>query len=108
MRDVAPPREMACHLFARDLRKRVAVSHQVSADAFLSIHYDAIEDNSVHGFTTYYTNSYQKELAETIHAGIAKKVSLKDRGARYGDYLVLRENRQPSVLLELGYLSNPT
>lgn len=91
-----------------DLRKRVAVSHQVSADAFLSIHYDAIEDNSVHGFTTYYTNRYQKELAETINAGIAKKVSLKDRGARYGDYLVLRENRQPSVLLELGYLSNPT
>ena len=91
-----------------DLRKRVAVSHQANADAFISIHYDALEDSSVHGFTTYYTNSYQKELAEAIHAGIAKKVSLKDRGARFGDYLVLRENRQPSVLLELGYLSNPT
>ena len=91
-----------------DLRKRVAISHQSNADAFISIHYDALEDSSVHGFTTYYTNSYQQELAESIHAGIAEKVSLKDRGARYGDYLVLRENRQPSVLLELGYLSNPT
>ncbi|MCH7321705.1 SH3 domain-containing protein [Solibacillus sp. MA9] len=91
-----------------DLRKRVAVSHQSNADAFISIHYDALEDSSVHGFTTYYTNSYQQELAEYINAGIAEKISLKDRGARFGNYLVLRENRQPSVLLELGYLSNPT
>lgn len=91
-----------------DLRKRVSVSHQLSADAFISIHYDAIEDSSVHGFTTYYTNSYQKELAQFVHAGLAKKVDLKDRGARFGDYLVLRENRQPSILLELGYLSNPS
>lgn len=91
-----------------DLRKRVAVSHQVAADAFVSIHYDALDDSSVHGFTSYYTNSYQKELAQYIHDGLAKKVDLKDRGARFGDYLVLRENRQPAVLLELGYLSNPT
>ena len=91
-----------------DLRKRVAISHQSSADAFISIHYDALEDSSVHGFTTYYTNSYQQELAEYVHAGIASKVSLKDRGSRFGDYLVLRENRQNAILLELGYLSNPT
>ncbi|MER2037322.1 MAG: N-acetylmuramoyl-L-alanine amidase [Solibacillus sp.] len=89
-----------------DLRKRVAISHQHGADAFISIHYDAIEDSSVNGFTTYFTNSYQQELAEYVHAGIASKVNLKDRGARFGDYLVLRENRQNAVLLELGYLSN--
>ncbi|MGN7479276.1 SH3 domain-containing protein [Solibacillus silvestris] len=90
-----------------DLRKRVAISHQANADAFISIHYDALEDSSVHGFTTYYTNGYQQELAEYVHAGLAAKISLKDRGARFGDYLVLRENRQNAILLELGYLSNP-
>jgi N-acetylmuramoyl-L-alanine amidase len=91
-----------------DLRKRVAISHQYAADAFVSIHYDALDDSSVHGFTTYYTNSYQKELAEYVHDGLAKKINLKDRGSRYGNYLVLRENRQNAVLLELGYLSNPS
>ena len=91
-----------------DLRKRVAISHQYAADAFVSIHYDALEDSSVHGFTTYYTNGYQKELAEYVHDGLAKKINLKDRGSRYGNYLVLRENRQNAVLLELGYLSNPS
>lgn len=89
-----------------DLRKRVAISHQYAADAFISIHYDAIEDSSVSGFTTYYTNAYQQELAEYVHDGLADKVTIKDRGARAGDYLVLRENRQPAILLEFGYLSN--
>lgn len=91
-----------------DLRKRVSISHQYAADAFISIHYDALEDSSVNGFTSYYTNSYQKELAEYVHDGLEKKISLKDRGTRYGNYLVLRENRQNAVLLELGYLSNPS
>lgn len=91
-----------------DLRKRVAVSHQASADAFISIHYDANEDSSVSGFTTYYTNGYQQKLAEYVHEGLASKVNLKDRGPRFGNYLVLRENRQNAILLELGYLSNPS
>lgn len=89
-----------------DLRKRVAISHQSSANAFISIHYDAVENSSVTGFTTYYTNSYQQELAEYVHDGLAEKVTIRDRGARAGNYLVLRENRQPAILLELGYLSN--
>ncbi|MEK5080964.1 N-acetylmuramoyl-L-alanine amidase [Solibacillus sp. FSL W7-1436] len=91
-----------------DLRKRVAVSHQAGADAFISIHYDANEDSSVSGFTTYYTNGYQQKLAEYVHEGLASKVNLKDRGPRFGNYLVLRENRQNAILLELGYLSNPS
>ena len=89
-----------------DLRKRVAVAHQANADAFISIHYDATTDSSVSGITTYYTNSYQKSLAEYVHAGLAKKVDIRNRGVQPGNYLVLRENRQPAVLLELGFLSN--
>ena len=91
-----------------DLRKRVSVAHQVEADAFISLHYDATENSSVSGITTYYTNSYQKELAEYVHAGLAEKVSLRDRGVQPGNYLVLRENRQKAILIELGFLSNPS
>lgn len=35
-------------------------------------------------------------------------ISLKDRGTQPGDYLVLRENKQKAILIELGYLSNPS
>lgn len=88
------------------LRKRVAVSHQANADAFISVHYDANPDTSVTGFTTYYTHSQQRKLAEAVNDGLASSVSLRDRGAQPGDFLVLRENRQNAVLIELGFLSN--
>lgn len=90
------------------LRKRLSVSHQVGADAFISIHFDAVDDNSVHGFTTYYQYEFQKELADHIHSALADRLTLRDRGVREGNYLVLRENQQHAVLLELGYLSNAT
>lgn len=90
-----------------DLRKRVSISHQYAADAFISIHYDATQDSSISGFTTYYINDYQKQLAEYVHAGLAEKVTLRDRGVQPGNYLVLRENKQKAILIELGYLSNP-
>lgn len=88
------------------LRKRVSIAHQYNADAFISIHYDATNDSSVSGFTSYYLNDNQKGLAQAIHNGLASKINLKDRGTQPGNYLVLRENRQKAVLLELGFLSN--
>ncbi|HWK24339.1 MAG TPA: SH3 domain-containing protein [Ureibacillus sp.] len=91
-----------------DLRKRVSIAHQNSADAFISIHYDATSDSSISGFTTYYTNSYQKELAEYVHKGLSDKVTLRNRGVQPGNYLVTRENKQVAILIELGYLSNPS
>ncbi|WP_342505279.1 N-acetylmuramoyl-L-alanine amidase [Sporosarcina sp. FSL K6-2383] len=90
------------------LRKRVAVSSQVNADAFVSIHYDANPDPSVAGFTTYYTQPRQKALASSVNNGLASSVSLRNRGAQPGDFLVLRENRQNAILIELGFLSNAT
>lgn len=90
------------------LRKRVSIAHQHAADAFISIHYDAIDDRTISGITTYYYHSYQQSLAQYVHEGLANQVSLRDRGVQPGDYLVLRENNQRAVLIELGYLSNPS
>ncbi|WP_421927586.1 SH3 domain-containing protein [Lysinibacillus capsici] len=88
------------------LRKRVSIAHQYEADAFISLHYDATDDSSINGFTSYYMNSNQKGLAEAIHDGLSSKLDLRDRGTQQGNYLVLRENRQKAVLIELGFLSN--
>ncbi|KAA0957819.1 SH3 domain-containing protein [Planococcus kocurii] len=89
-----------------DLRTRVAGSHQAGADAFVSIHYDATDDSSVSGFTSYYQHDFQKELAAYLNEELGKKLTLQDRGVQHGNYLVLRENKQPAVLVELGFLSN--
>lgn len=91
-----------------DLIKRVALSHQLAADAFISVHYDATDSSAINGFTTYYTNGYQKELALSVNESLGNAISLRDRGAQPGNYFVLRENRQNAILIELGFLSNPS
>lgn len=89
------------------LRSRVSTAHYHKADAFISIHYDSILDRSVRGMTSYYYHSFQRPLAEAVHSSTISQTKLKDRGVRFGDYHVLRENSQKAILLELGYLSNP-
>ncbi|MGA9224974.1 MAG: SH3 domain-containing protein [Mesobacillus sp.] len=89
------------------LGSRVSTGHYQNADAFISLHFDSTNDRSVRGMTTYYYNSNQKPLGEQIHSSVISKTMLKDRGTRFGDYHVLRENRQKAILVELGYLSNP-
>lgn len=89
------------------LRKRVAFSHQHQADAFLSIHYDATIDSTASGFTTFFANKRQKSLANEVNKGLDKTVSIRNRGSQRADFFVLRENRQPAILIELGFLSNP-
>lgn len=90
------------------LGSRVMSTNYFSADAFISIHYDSIQDQSISGMTSYYYAPFQKELALAIHNSTIKQTNIIDRGVRVGDYFVLRENSKKAVLLELGYLSNPS
>lgn len=90
------------------LQKRVAMSLEKEADAFISLHYDANLDSSITGFTTYYQHQNQKAFATTINAALGSTVPLKDRGAQQADFYVLRENDENSILIELGFLSNPS
>ncbi|MGN7295591.1 SH3 domain-containing protein [Ferdinandcohnia sp. SAFN-114] len=90
------------------LRSRVSISHYRSADAFVSIHYDSIYDRNVRGVTSYYYKNSDVGLASNIQKELVKNTGFKNREHRLGNYQVLRENLNPSVLLELGFLSNPT
>ncbi|MGE6629112.1 SH3 domain-containing protein [Bacillus sp. NPDC077027] len=90
------------------LQSRVATSHYRNADAFISIHYDSFIDPSVRGSTAYYYHSTKdRGLASSVHSEVAKRSQIPDKGVMFGDYFVLRENQRPSLLYELGYLSNP-
>ncbi|WP_228548370.1 SH3 domain-containing protein [Sporosarcina obsidiansis] len=88
------------------LGARASIAQYHDADAFISIHYDAHVDPSIAGFTSYYTRSEQQSLAEAVNRGLAANITLRDRGAQFGDFHVLRENNRIGVLVELGYLSN--
>ncbi|WP_413308550.1 SH3 domain-containing protein [Bacillus sp. 1P10SD] len=89
------------------LPSRVSAAQSYNADAFISLHYDSNLDRSVRGMTGYYYHNYQKSLADTLYSSTVAQTKLKDRGVRFGDFHVVRENKQKAVLMELGYLSNP-
>lgn len=89
------------------LPSRVSTANFQQADAFVSLHYDSINDRSVRGMTGYYYYAYQKPLAQYLYTSALNQTKLKDRGLRFGDFHVIRENSQKAALLELGYLSNP-
>lgn len=89
------------------LNDRVYYAHRAQADAFISIHYDAVEiPNSMSGTTTYYHSETEKELADTINHYVTQNGPLRNNGVRQADFFVLRNNGQKAVLLELGYMNH--
>ncbi|WP_338789018.1 SH3 domain-containing protein [Metabacillus sp. FJAT-53654] len=91
------------------LNSRVRTSHYRNAKAFISLHYDSTTDRSANGTTAYYYSSLKDaQLASKLNSQLVKQSNLRNRGIKYGNFHVLRENNVPSTLLELGFLSNRT
>jgi N-acetylmuramoyl-L-alanine amidase len=90
------------------LAQRVNISNYYKAHAFISLHYNAYSTTSTGVMTFYYNSSKDASLASSIQSNLAASTKLRNMGYRFGDYHVLRENRQSAALVELGFLSNPT
>ncbi|GKU76360.1 N-acetylmuramoyl-L-alanine amidase [Paenibacillus sp. L3-i20] len=89
------------------LQERVDFVSERDADLFISIHYDAFITSDVQGITTFYNKDSDFALADMIHKQLfSQEINTRDRGVQHGDYFVIRETTQPSILLELGYISN--
>lgn len=89
------------------LQQRVDISIINDADAFISIHHNANEDSSsINGTITYYYYDYSKELAQNTHTSLVHSIGLNDMKTRSESYYVLRENPNPAILIELGFLTN--
>ncbi|MBY7141993.1 N-acetylmuramoyl-L-alanine amidase [Virgibacillus sp. NKC19-3] len=90
------------------LGERVQMSNSTNADAFISLHYNTFEDQSIRGIHTFYdVGGMSQRLADTIQQSLIHYTGLHDRGARQADYEVLTANTQPALLIELGFISNP-
>ncbi len=91
------------------LNSRVSTSHYRNSEAFISLHFDSTTDRRASGTTTYYYNSLKDApLASKMNVEIVKQAKLRDRGIKFGNFHVIRENKAPAILLELGFLSNQT
>ncbi len=89
------------------LKKRTDLSASNQADVFISLHYDSTEGTNVaSGTTTYYYYNRDKSLAKLINTELEDDLPIPNRGYEYNDLYVTRENTQPALLLELGYLNS--
>ena len=98
-----------------DARKKMA--RQQRPDVFVSIHCDAAESSSAYGTTGYYYRNYSQSLAKSIHTHLVNtyagtlygsQKSGIDRGTVFYPFSVTRIEECPSVLIEVGYVSNMT
>ncbi|WP_312117490.1 N-acetylmuramoyl-L-alanine amidase [Brevibacillus reuszeri] len=88
------------------LAQRVAVSEAKAADAFISIHYNSSIKPNRGTLTFFYSQTKDYPLAQSIEGRLRNNLGLPSNGLSYGDYHVLRENAQPAVLVELGFLTH--
>jgi len=91
------------------LQERVQMANQWPADYFISIHCNENPNPDINGTEVYIYkyNSQANWLAEQVMDGITETVGTKNNGIRVNSALyVLRKTQMPSILVELGYLSN--
>ena len=94
-----------------ELQARVNVANYNNADALVSVHINAFDNRNVGGIATYYytQGSYGAKLADKVQAQIANTPGFNgDRGTQPGNLYVLRHSSMPAILVELGFISNPS
>ncbi|MGN0144886.1 MAG: N-acetylmuramoyl-L-alanine amidase [Clostridium sp.] len=108
---------------SESLSKRVNLANNLNADLFVSLHHNSAGSSSANGVETYYSDRAQdssfggaydskkistsKNLASKINNAIVSKTGQYNRGAKEASLYVCRNTKMPSVLIELGFISNP-
>lgn len=89
------------------LDERASISNAYYTDVFISIHYNAFPVLSVQGLSTYYASNSSRALAQNVQNALVSAVPLNNRGIMQENFKVLRNTNAPSILLELGFITNP-
>lgn len=113
---IGPP-----HDIRAGLAERVALANSSHADAFISVHANAIADRSFTGVMTFYGTpsgyvdganrppalvNQSQLLAEDVQRGVVQATREGDFGVRAADFFVLGNAAMPAVLVETGFITN--
>ncbi len=90
------------------LGTRVAIANSYRNATFVSIHFNCSARVGANGIETYYYRSDSAGLAASIHRNVVASAPTENRGIRRRGFFVLRRTAIPSVLVECGFLTNPT
>ena len=87
---------------------RVAIANSYQNAVFVCIHFNATGRSGTSGIETYFYSRDSLPLASAIHYYVTGGAPSANRGVRRRGYYVLRKTAIPAVLVECGFLTNPT
>jgi N-acetylmuramoyl-L-alanine amidase len=90
------------------LGTRAAIANSYRKAIFVSIHFNSARRRGADGIETYFYGRDSLPLASAVHHFVAGGAPSPNRGVRRRGYYVLRRTRVPAVLVECGFLTNPT
>ncbi|MBO8141770.1 MAG: N-acetylmuramoyl-L-alanine amidase [Firmicutes bacterium] len=99
-----------------ELAARSRMANAIGADAFVSIHADAVgSGRTASGTATFYhpgpddslEASVNRRYAESIQRELLRAIGLPDRGVRQRAYHVVLHTEMPSALVEVAFIDNP-
>jgi N-acetylmuramoyl-L-alanine amidase len=90
------------------LPSRVAIANSYRNAIFICIHFNSASRVGANGIETYYYRRDSATLASNIHKNVIAGAPTENRGIRRRGYYVLRRTAIPGVLVECGFLTNPT
>lgn len=94
-----------------DLKRRLSLINESEADLFISIHLNSIPSARWSGAQTFFTphNVENKKAATFIQEELVLNLENTDRKAKIIPNIYILDNaNKPGVLVEIGFLSNPT
>jgi len=90
------------------LATRVAIANSYRNAIFVCIHFNSAKRMGAGGIETYFYSRESLPLASAIHYYVAGGAPSANRGVRRRGFYVLRKTGIPAVLVECGFLTNPT
>ena len=90
------------------LATRVAIANSYRDAIFVCIHFNSAKRVGADGIETYFYGRDSLPLASAVHYFVAGGAPTTNRGVRRRGYYVLRKTKIPAVLVECGFLTNPS
>src|SRR5213595_1150651 len=90
------------------LGTRTAIANSYPNAIFVCVHFNSATRSGSNGIETYFYSTESAPLAASIHYSLVGGALSERRGVRRRRYFVLRRTTVPAVLIECGFLTNPT
>src|SRR5437868_13907088 len=90
------------------LSTRVGIANSYPNGVFICVHFNSATRTGANGIETYFYSTESAPLAASIQSAVLGDAPSENRGVRRRGYYVLRRTTIPAVLVECGFLTNPT